>query len=685
MVRVEERLECAPVDRYRPLPAGGRLPEVFLVLGGLAVLTDLCIQGFTGAGDTVYLAVLAIGYSAAWVIRVLRPQLPISALFAVVAALDVVTDLTESLLMWQLDDAAPDPVVVAWLDLAGDQAGALSVVLTVYGLALFPEGYFDASWQQPLLRLSWVALPVPLLVTTSSPVIPLAPHLDAAPLANPFHVLPLTMSPDLGAAVTGLAFSMFLLGPGVLLVRYRHADSETRRRIRWLLVPLALLVLLVLGNLVPSPATAQATWLAMLVGGVSSSVVTVLAVVAPARVDADWALRKTFVFGSLWLAIAGAYVAVAATVGVAAGRALPLGWALGVALVAAVLFQPLRTRLEALANRWIFGGRPDHTHVIGELGVVLSQTYDLATLLPRMSATLEKGLALEWARVEVSGVEPSGAPVVEPVVLDGVVVGHVACGPKLAGSWTDADRDVVGTFARHAALAVKNVRLTQDLAGHVEELAASQSRLVRAQEQERRRIERNIHDGVQQELVALMGQVGLAQRRIRRSAQVSPASVASELGDLRAGLQRLLDDLRQLAAGVHPSLLTDRGLPDAVEALVRRYPVRVALDIGPEVRASRLPEEVEGAAYFTVAEALANSLKYSDAGQVTVGMAQPNGSLVVRVADDGVGFDTTAQAGQGLRNLAARANALGGQVEVESRPGAGTTVRATFAVGKGAG
>jgi PAS domain S-box-containing protein len=200
-----------------------------------------------------------------------------------------------------------------------------------------------------------------------------------------------------------------------------------------------------------------------------------------------------------------------------------------------------------------------------------------------------------------------------------------------------------------------------------EELRASRARIVAAGDDERRRLERNLHDGAQQRLVSLSLALRLAETRL----ESDPDAAARTLAGAREELGQALEELRELARGIHPAILTDRGLGAALEALASRAPLPVEIDHGGE----RLPPSVEVAAYYVVSEALANVAKYADARTVRVSVARENGAAHVLVADDGVGgADPTA--GSGLRGLADRIAALNGTLEVESPPGAGTIIRA---------
>jgi PAS domain S-box-containing protein len=205
-----------------------------------------------------------------------------------------------------------------------------------------------------------------------------------------------------------------------------------------------------------------------------------------------------------------------------------------------------------------------------------------------------------------------------------------------------------------------------------EELRASRARIVEAGDAERRRLERNLHDGAQQRLVALSLALRMAQAQVRANPEAAEEILAASTEELSAAL----DELRELARGIHPAVLTDRGLPAALEALAGRAPTPVDIRIGLD---DRLPPTIEAAAYYVVSEALANVAKYASARSVTVSVERRNGVALVEVADDGVGgADPTL--GSGLRGLADRVAALDGTLEVTSTAGRGTTVRAEIPV-----
>ncbi len=216
-------------------------------------------------------------------------------------------------------------------------------------------------------------------------------------------------------------------------------------------------------------------------------------------------------------------------------------------------------------------------------------------------------------------------------------------------------------------------RLNAELHARLEELAASRARIVAAGDVERRRLERNLHDGAQQRLVSLSLSLRLALAKL----ESDPAAARAILAPAGDELALALDELRELARGLHPAVLTDRGLRAAVEMLAGRAPVVVEIE---EIPDERLPEPVEAAAYYLIAEALTNVAKYARASAVRVRVTASGAGVAVEVTDDGVGGADPAN-GSGLRGLADRVEALGGTLEVVSPAGAGTALRALISIG----
>jgi signal transduction histidine kinase len=215
---------------------------------------------------------------------------------------------------------------------------------------------------------------------------------------------------------------------------------------------------------------------------------------------------------------------------------------------------------------------------------------------------------------------------------------------------------------------MRNVALTEQLMDNIEQLRASRQRLVNAQDQERRKLERNLHDGAQQQLVALSVKLRLAEGLVVRDVEKAQAMLA----DLQTETGQAIEDLRDLARGIYPPLLADKGLVAALEAQARKSPI--ATSVSAE-HVARYPQQVEAAVYFCALEALNNIAKYSGASSAEVRLAQSNGDLTFGVSDNGGGFDADRTTyGSGLRGMADRIEVIGGVLEVHSVPGKGTSV-----------
>jgi signal transduction histidine kinase len=390
----------------------------------------------------------------------------------------------------------------------------------------------------------------------------------------------------------------------------------------------------------------------------------------PPWIDVDIVIRRSVVYAALSLAILVVYIAVAASVGVAAGAGLGLNIELAVVLtvVIAILFQPARSRLQAIADRWVFGARPTKYKAVTDFGVTVEQVTEPSDLLPPLVETIKRAIRLTWVTVSLddgsraeSGAVAADFALRVPLGAGDEQVGEIVCGPKTEGRLGDDDIQLVRTLAGQLALAVRNARLA--------------GRIVNAAESERRRIERNIHDAAQQELVALVARLGMA-----RSAAAQGGVSPDVIDDMRLEAQHILSELRELAQGIHPSVLSDGGIVEAVEDRCARLPLEVTLETSEGLRARRFGDNIEGAAYFFVTESLANVLKHAEATRITISLTYDDERLLLGVADDGRGFDPAAASDGGLAGLRDRIRALGGTVTVASAPGGGTRITASLPV-----
>jgi signal transduction histidine kinase len=404
--------------------------------------------------------------------------------------------------------------------------------------------------------------------------------------------------------------------------------------------------------------------------------------------DIEVVLNRAVLYGVLALFITAVYVAIVVGIGALVGsRGDPVLSAIAAAVVA-LAFQPARHRARRFANRLVYGKRATPYELLAEFSGRIGGEYAIEEVLPRMARILGEGTGARradvWIRVgaelrraavwqgtvngdAVALTGADGLPsiedtdIVEAVRHRGELLGALSVAKPRGEDVGPTEQQLLRDLASHAGLVLRNARL-------IEELRASRQRLVAAQDDERRRLERNIHDGAQQQLVALSVKLRLAENLARKD----PDKAAAIMAEVRSETQQALEDLRDLARGIYPPLLADQGLAAALEAQARKAVLPVA--VSPN-GVGRYPQEVEAAAYFCVLEALQNVAKYAEARSASVRLSEENGDLVFAVTDDGRGFDPVATPrGSGLQNMADRLDALGGRFEIVSAPGEGTTV-----------
>jgi signal transduction histidine kinase len=321
--------------------------------------------------------------------------------------------------------------------------------------------------------------------------------------------------------------------------------------------------------------------------------------------------------------------------------------------------------------------------LLKNLGMTMEQTAELDEFLPRLARAVRGGIGASWVRVRLR--DADGNWLDEPVGVAGEVsdesaggvdlihageqVGRIDLGPKFGG-YAPADLELLTTVATQATTAVANVRLATQLKEGLDELSISRVRLIAAQDAERRRIERDLHDGIQ-EVVALIAGLRLARNRLSRD-----QLTADELTDLQDQAREMLRDLRELAHGIHPPVLSDNGLVAALESRVTRFPISVQILADDGLRAERFPDGVEGAAYFVACESLTNVAKHAATDGARVQLSHSGSRLILVVEDNGQGFEPNGARSGGLANIRDRVEALHGQLTIESRLGGGTSVRA---------
>jgi signal transduction histidine kinase len=580
--------------------------------------------------------------------------------------------------------------------LQGLELGSAALVLGL--LAVFPDGSYQRTSER-ILVLVGVGYVVTVLAVenTASGTLSYPGAFvwsDEVTVANP--------SAGFGLAALGrvawigyqAGFLLLVVTGIVLLVlRFRRFGAQERGQIMWPLLGVAatvvtIVVLAALGPLVRD----RPDWVVYLLYTPAAMAVPLAIGVGMLRHDllgVDALVRRSVAYGTLWLLVTGSCVGLALVLGVAVGGRVPLALAIGLAVAATLVAEPVRRRLERLSERLVFGHQASASELIAGLGARLETAADLDDIPGTVAADVLAGVGARWVRVELRG---SGDPVVGTagdvpedgaaaltvaLVHGGEQVGEIACGPRWDRPYARADEQLLESLGRLAVLAVHNAHLADQLASRLAELAASRSRIVAAQDEARRRLEQDLHDGVQQELVALLARLGLARNQLRRDATLAEETLGVALDDGR----RTLLSLQETARGIHPPVLSDHGLAAAVAERTSRLPIRVDVETALD-GCGRFTPEVEGAAYFVVAEALGNVLKHSGADRAWVRLeTTPDRALRVMVRDDGSGFDPGAVRPRGLVGLRDRVEAQGGTLAVDSAPGRGTCLTATVALG----
>jgi signal transduction histidine kinase len=388
------------------------------------------------------------------------------------------------------------------------------------------------------------------------------------------------------------------------------------------------------------------------------------------------------------------YVAIVVGIGTAIGSKRNLALSILATAVVAVGFQPVRERIQRLANRLVYGERATPYEVLSEFSGRMAHAYATEDLLPRMARIVAEGTGAarvdiwlkigpdlvpeaSWPqrdggpapptpRVEDDAVTAEGADGAIAVRHQGEVLGLITVAKGPGEAIKPAESKLLEDLASQAGLVLRNVRL-------IEELRTSRQRLVRAQDEERRRLERNLHDGAQQHLVSIALVLRMAKTLLKPETE---PQIADRLDQASEQLALALQELRELARGIHPAILTERGLGPALQSLAERSVVPATVEF---LLDGRLPPDVEATAYFVVSEALANVGKYSQASAVQISAEHPDGELVIEVADDGIG-GADASRGSGLRGLADRVAAVDGTLEIVSPPGQGTRLRVVLPV-----
>ena len=686
-----------------------------VAIGLTFALLDAAIRpagaGDDPLGDIGFVLAFAMFPVIGYVLASRRPENSIGWLMLGMGVFFGVTAIASEVGSYLIHSGRQDAGLVL---VAFDQPSWIPIVVlpVTFLLLLFPDGHLPSS------RWRWFAW----VLGVALAVVFLAILLDPAPMqespvpgaANPIGIE--GMGPLLGAA----QFLILVIPIGVLgsltalVLRFRRSTGIERLQLRWLLTAAAFVALLYSGMMFASLGSSWGgdgdpgwlTWAQNLVI-VSFSLIPLAIGVSVLRYrlfDIDLVINRAVLFGALAVFITLVYVAIVVGVGTLVGsRASPVLSAAAAATVA-LAFQPLRRRAQRLADRLVYGKRATPYEVLSEFSERVGQTYANEELLPRMARALGEGTGAAradvWVRVAeelrpeatwpqdvaplparaASSVEEgvvTGASMSEPVRHRGELLGALTIEKRPGENLSATEEKLVRDLAAQAGLVMRNAGLTEELMDTIAQLRESRQRLVTAQDEERRKLERNLHDGAQQQIVALTVKLGLLARVVERE----PAQAVSIAGQLQEDATEALEELRDLARGIYPPLLADQGLIAALQAQARKSAVPVTVE-GDGI--GRYAREAEAAVYFSCLEALQNVVKYASASRATVWLSDGEGALRFIVTDDGVGFDTTTSSyGTGLQGIADRLAALDGSIEVTSAVGAGTTVEGTLPVGDG--
>ena len=595
--------------------------------------------------------------------------------------------------------------ITALVALLCQWAGTANAVAAIGMIGLFPTGRPERGYER-------------VVIWTSAVAAVLLPLLDAVSAAN----IALTGVPGQGVPIVRSGVSLTALAPlrgtfvavynsypfwtvaGVILLalRYWQGKAAERRQIRWLLIGVtgsfSLWVPLFLLWWEADPDSAATNALATVLSAlaIATALVAMLTALFYTGVfGIDEPGRRALVHRVLRVSIATAVAIAAVTAGLLTSLAAPAAVAVVVGVTAAACGQAIRGRLEHAADRWVLGSRLSGYANLNRFGRSLIQAPGSDGLLSDLAGEVRRGLDLTWARVSLDAADgplsvvTDGTPAGEtaatvPIEYRGTILGRIECGPRSDGPLLAEDRRLLAYFAAQAAVGVHNLHLAAELSQRIEEvrdqaaeLAASRDRVVAGQDAERRRIQRVLHDGVQQEIVALSARAGLVRQQLLRG----DLAAADGLAGMQRDLATTLHDVREIAYAIHPPVLADRGLLEAIEAQSSRLALPMAVRADPQLRGVRFGEQIEVTAWYVLAEALSNVVKHAGASEVEVSLTQEDGRLGLMIRDDGCGFDLDRPRGLGLTSMSDRLDTVSGSLTITSSAGLGTSVCVHIPVG----
>jgi signal transduction histidine kinase len=586
--------------------------------------------------------------------------------------------------------ARGDVGAAIWLGWPGTTLWALSLFpLLVLLPLLFPDGRLLSRRWRPVL---WIGLGVSalafLVIGFAAPTQVLTIAGRDVEVRNPMAVPGLERVGELGWILWPALLALFVVSVASMVIRFRRSSGVERQQLKWFAFAATILVVYFIASAVIEALEISEGTIGQVISGLAFAGLPVAVGVAILQYrlwDLDVVVKKTVVAGSLVLLAIAVYAGAVALIGLLAIDQDRPAVLFAIALGLGIAFRPAMRAGRRIADRLVYGRRATPYEVLTEFSERMGTSFATEDVLPRMAQVLGEGTGAETARVWLlvggelhpaaawppdaageadrrigTGVDIPGEALTE--VRDrGELLGALSVRMPASDPMSPSKDKLVRDLAAQAGMVLRNVRL-------VEDLRTSRQRLVAAQDEERRRLERNIHDGAQQQLVALAVKARLAGQLAGRD----PGKTAELLGQIEAETQSALEDLRDLARGIYPPLLADQGLVAALQAQSRKSDLGVELDADG---LGRFPADVEATVYFCTLEALQNVAKYADAAHTVVHLTRSNGDLSFEVVDDGRGFDPLGVAGgSGLQGMADRLAAVGGSLEIRSAPGGGTTV-----------
>lgn len=593
-------------------------------------------------------------------------------------------------LIWAWDGVAESWVtfaVTADPDLPGagfafwfvEQFGSILMVGLPLLFLLYPTGrLLPGAWRTVSVAVLTMALSLPLTLCLAPAELLLDRPLPVEPLLPGLPVDAAAYEPVLLTTRT-LAMVAIPLSVVILFVRQRRADARERQQIRWLLwAGLVTLLMGAFGMVVPTGNLITALLVAALA---TTGASVAIGLIAPDLTDVDALIGGTLVHAAAAGAVLAVDLLLLGVLDATMGEQLTeRDTTLLLLLVAVVLYGPLRTLLAAAVRRLLVGRRGDRYGVLAQLAARLEQTDDVRTQLPALASAVATTFKLDFVRVEVfghTGGTLSATRGEEPVATrelriryGGEDIGRLVLPARGVRSMLSRrDQELLFDVVRQGAMAVRSARLAR-------ELQVSREQLVLDREEDRRRIRRDLHDGLGPVLSGVAMRLDAVANAIRSDPDTALRMVEQSRGDITEGIR----DVRRLVHGLRPPALDDLGLVAALQQQVDRLGAS-SLSIDLESRdLPPLPAAVEVAAFRIASEALTNVARHSGARTCRVVLAGLPDTLLVEVGDDGRGIDPDVPAGVGLRSVRERADELGGRTEVVCPPGGGTTVRAWLPV-----